>query len=248
MGKYLKKFNTHADYETFISDDFIKPNVSYCVQENEVHYNPYVDPCQQHDYVEIGGIKWATKNVGACDVTDIGVYFQWGDTQGYTADQIGSGEGQKYFGWTDYKYSNNGGSTVADMTKYNSVDGKTVLDVEDDAVVANWGGNWRMATEEEFQTLGDAVNTTWTDDYQGSGIAGLVCTDKTDSSKVLFFPAAGKYIDGNLRDNNISIVWSSSCLDRTASAYVLYNSQDYSPWIYYTGRNQGVPVRGILDE
>lgn len=46
-----------------------------------------------HDYVEIGGIKWATMNIGANSVTDTGLYFQWGDTQGYAADQIGNGEG-----------------------------------------------------------------------------------------------------------------------------------------------------------
>jgi hypothetical protein len=32
-------------------------------------------------------------NVGASSVTDTGLYFQWGDTQGYTASQVGSGEG-----------------------------------------------------------------------------------------------------------------------------------------------------------
>jgi hypothetical protein len=26
-------------------------------------------------YIEIGGIKWATKNLGAIDVTDCGLYF-----------------------------------------------------------------------------------------------------------------------------------------------------------------------------
>lgn len=41
MGKYLKLFNGHAEYEAFKqTSDFIKPNVSHCVQENEVHYNP----------------------------------------------------------------------------------------------------------------------------------------------------------------------------------------------------------------
>jgi len=35
--KYLKKFNTHAEYELATLD---LPNVSLCVQENEVHYNP----------------------------------------------------------------------------------------------------------------------------------------------------------------------------------------------------------------
>jgi hypothetical protein len=40
MGKYIKKFDTHSDYEDFIeTEDFIKPNVSYCVDNVEVHYN-----------------------------------------------------------------------------------------------------------------------------------------------------------------------------------------------------------------
>lgn len=41
MGKYLKLFDTHSDYNTYInSQDKILPNVSYCENENEVHYNP----------------------------------------------------------------------------------------------------------------------------------------------------------------------------------------------------------------
>ena len=44
MGKYLKLFSTHAEYQAFKqTSDFIKPNVSHCVQENEVHYNPWVE-------------------------------------------------------------------------------------------------------------------------------------------------------------------------------------------------------------
>lgn len=40
MGKYIKKFDTHLDYEDFIeTEDFIKPNVSYCVDNVEVHYS-----------------------------------------------------------------------------------------------------------------------------------------------------------------------------------------------------------------
>ena len=42
MGKYLKLFNGHAEYEAFKqTSDFIKPNVSHCVNENDVHYNPW---------------------------------------------------------------------------------------------------------------------------------------------------------------------------------------------------------------
>lgn len=87
-------------------------------------------------------------NIGATSETDAGLYFQWGDTQGYTRDQVGSGEGQKYFGWTDYKYGNGTSSPGASgMTKYNSTDGKTVLDLEDDAARANWGGEWHIPTK-----------------------------------------------------------------------------------------------------
>lgn len=91
-----------------------------------------------HDYVEIGGIKWATMNVGATAVTDNGLVFQWGDTQGYDRNQCGTGEGQKYFGWADYKYCSGAGTSSSAMTKYNDADGKLCLDIEDDGVRAAW--------------------------------------------------------------------------------------------------------------
>ena len=44
MSNYLKLFTTHSEYQTYAqSGDMIKPNVSYCEDNNEVHYNPYVD-------------------------------------------------------------------------------------------------------------------------------------------------------------------------------------------------------------
>ena len=43
--KYLKKFTNHSNYETYINgQDKILPNVSYCKNQNEVHYNPYIPP------------------------------------------------------------------------------------------------------------------------------------------------------------------------------------------------------------
>ena len=43
MSVYIKKFSGHTDYSSFIqTDDFVKPNVSLCVQENDVHYNKQV--------------------------------------------------------------------------------------------------------------------------------------------------------------------------------------------------------------
>lgn len=40
--EYLKLFENHSQYEDFIeTEDFVRPNVSLCVQENEVHYTQY---------------------------------------------------------------------------------------------------------------------------------------------------------------------------------------------------------------
>ena len=62
-----------------------------------------------HEYVDLelpSGTLWATCNVGASKFTDYGLYFQWGDTKGYTPDQIGEDKEQKEFIWTDYKWYN----------------------------------------------------------------------------------------------------------------------------------------------
>ena len=45
MNEYIKKFSAHDDYEDYMSSqDKILPNVSYCDDDNEVHYNPYIAP------------------------------------------------------------------------------------------------------------------------------------------------------------------------------------------------------------
>ena len=260
MAIYLKKFDTQDTYEAAQSG-LILPNVSLTVDNNTVHYNPSTPPTPSHDYVEIGGIKWATMNVGANSITDTGLYFQWGDTQGYTASQVGDGEGLKYFDWEDYKYaeldpsgsngsgSGSGGGTYK-MTKYNETDGKTVLEASDDAVTAAWGDNWRMPTIAECQALGNAVNTAWTADYQGSGIAGLILTDKIDSSKVLFFPACGNCYNGSVMGvGSECCYWSSSL-----NAYpddCAYNMSFYHSgvdWDSHNYRCVGYSVRGVLAE
>lgn len=172
-----------------------------------------------HEYVEIGGIKWATMNIGANSVTDTGLYFAWGETQGYTADQIGNlSTDKKHFTWAEYKYGDGTSNpNAAGMTKYNSSDGKTTLDIEDDAAIANLGGSWRMPTAAEFQALCEAVNTEWMTDYLGSGMNGMLMTDKVDSSKVLFFPACGCYGNGgNYILNNIGLYMTSNVSEDNA--------------------------------
>lgn len=203
-----------------------------------------------HDYVEIAGIKWATMNIGANSVTDYGQYFQWGDTAGYYSNQVGSSSTsyKKPFTSNDYKFDNGSNGQTTGLTKYNANDSKTILDVCDDAATNNWGGRWRTPTKDEWQTLGEAVNTAWTASYQGSGVAGLVCTDKTDSSKVLFFPAAGYFSNGSVGEvGSFGHFWSSSLYRNMRDAYLLAFSSSSSSWGASDYRHIGYPVRAVAE-
>ena len=246
MTEFITKFDTTAELATFsATTGFGRPHVSLTEDDSKVHY--FEDPYKGHQYVEIGGLKWATMNIGASQPSDYGLYFQWGDTQGYTAEQVGSGEGQKYFGWKDYKYGNGTDSPDATgMAKYNATDGLTTLEAVDDAAVANWGGSWRMPTTDDFQALGAAVNTAWT---QVNNVYGILCEDKTDSSKTLFFPAAGICYSGGVRRIGTSGgYWSSSLLtyDRQY-AYGLFFDSDDALWDNIDYRRYfGFAVRPVI--
>ena len=246
--KHLKKFENHTKYE-LASQNLILPNVSLCEQENEVHYKPYVDPYNGHAYVDLGlpsGTKWATMNVGATKPEEYGLYFAWGERQGYAADQVGSGEGKKAFKWSDYKWSDNGSSSV--MTKYNATDGKTVLDLEDDAAAANWGGKWKMPTEAQWRELFNTANctNTWVSNYNGSGINGRLFTSVSNGN-TLFLPAAGFCSGGSVisvgSDGN---VWASSLNSSYVSSAWGITFRSNGGGVFNDGRYYGFSVRGVI--
>ena len=241
--KYITLFETATAFEAARATLDL-PNVSLIEATNGINYLPYVST-PSHEYVEIGGVKWATMNIGANSITDYGLYFQWADTQGYTAEQVGNGEGQKHFGWTDYKYSNNGGSTAAAMTKYNSTDGKTVLESTDDAATAAWGSGWRMPTDAEFNELKENTNYEWT---TINGVNGGKFTSKTDGTKYVFFPAAGYCNDGTHDDaGSYSYIWSSTLNSSNVINGMYLNFSSGGRDMDYVNRCLGFSVRGVLD-
>lgn len=225
------------------------PTLSTMIDQQAQTYQSSIDS-NGHDYVEIGGVKWATMNVGANSITDTGLYFQWGDTQGYTSSQVGSGEGQKYFGWEDYKYGNGTSSPgAAGITKYNQTDGKTVLEPSDDAVTAAWGGDWRMPTADEFNMLYNATTVSYESDYQNSGIAGFLFTDKIDSSKTLFFPCTERAYSGQVTTGNNNMYLHSSDIRGLNCQYYIHVSIPTTLSRFAISccmRYIGLPVRGVL--
>ena len=150
-----------------------------------------------HDYVDLGlpsETLWATCNVGAVDddPESYGDYFAWGETETFYSSlnplvwKTGKEQG---YDALSMKYYISGSNPPA-YSKYNSTDGKTVLDPEDDAATANWGENWRTPTKAEWQEL---INQT--DHVQvtlKNGKYGLKCSSKKNPSKYIILPCAGQ--------------------------------------------------------
>lgn len=249
--KYLKRFANAQEAATVLATWPVN-TISSIEGQSGASFSEGVPVGPAHDYVEIGGIKWATMNVGAETIYDVGLYFQWGDTQGYTAEQVGEESGQKYFSEEDYKWHDE--TQSPSMIKYNYIDNKTTLDLEDDAVHAAWGGNWRMPTTDEIDSFIESVNSRWTVDYNNSGTAGWVCEDKEDNTKVLFFPASGEASVGSVSGNQeYGFGWIlSSSIDENSDSYSAHRLGGY----YDEGeihndteaRFYGTTCRGVLDE
>lgn len=187
------------------------------------------------------GTKWAAQNVGARKSSDAGLYFQWGDASGYTADQVGTGSEQKKFAsdWSDYKFG-----VYPNYSKYTTT-GAT-LELEDDAAHVNMGGGWHMPTPDQISELINTANTTSTWTTQ-DGVNGRLFTSKTVPSKSIFIPAAGAAWDGSLNySGGGGGVWSSVLI--TGDVYggqYLYFSSDGAV-LGDDVRLYGYSVRGVL--
>ena len=171
-----------------------------------------------HEYVDLGlNVKWATMNVGAESVTDRGLYFAWGETTGHA---FGSGYD---FSEGNYAWYN----STDKYTKYKH-DGSSwdyeVLESDDDAATRNWGGMWRMPTKAEWEELlnEDNCTWTWTTDYKGSNVAGVIVTSKkvgyTDKS---IYPMRS-FLSPSRNSSSVIILYSPR-LARSTSSSARYN-------------------------
>lgn len=191
------------------SDDFPFPDQ----EDNKVN---------GHEYVDLGlSVKWANMNIGATSMEDYGDYFAWGETSGYKS-------GKRTFDTSTYKYykSTNGKDKdgfdvvlASGYTKYVTksnasshgydgfYDDKTVLDPEDDAAIANWGGSWRMPTRAEQDELRTKCTWEW---KELNGKKGYKVTGP--NGNFIFLPAAGYCNVSSLYNNAGSVgnYWSSS--------------------------------------
>jgi uncharacterized protein (TIGR02145 family) len=173
------------------------------------------------DYVEIAGTKWATKNIGASSVTDYGNYYQYGK------------------GANDY-------SVTSGESYYNGTEKPLALSA--DTAVQVWGNGWHMPTTAQFTELSGATNSTWTGDYKGSGVSGLVLTDKIDNTKELFLPAAGIYQYGALFGEGYNnSYWTSIPGVTNLSNCTMAQNKANKFSITRKSRDYGLAIRAVKD-
>ena len=162
------------------------------------------------------GAIWATCNVGAENPWNCGDYFAWGET---TTKDVYSQD--------TYIYS----------------DEPSTLDASHDAASVNMGSLWRMPTETEFQELIDNCEWEWTDDYNGTGVAGHIVKSRNNSNS-LFLPAVG-YLDFTdlIGEGSYGYYRSSSIYDADYAMFLFFRA-DYASTYYYN-RYYGFPVRPV---
>ena len=182
------------------------------------------------DYADLGlpsGTLWATCNVGATSPEQAGLYFAWGETTGFTAEQV------------------TGGERAFDDKSYKAKDISTNLTLEQDAAHVHMGGNWRMPTKAEFKELIGNCSVEKTYNYNGTGIKGRVFTSKVNG-KTVFFPAAGKCDNSSVsRVGSYGYYWSAS----RYSSYYAWSLNDSSGSMYLNYnefRYYGYSVRGVF--
>ena len=192
------------------------------------------------EFVDLGlpsKTLWSTKNVGADKPSDFGLYFQWGDVQGYTQDQIGYGKKKFSSDWSDYKWG-----VRPNFSKYNT-DGAT-LELEDDAAYIHMGGDWHIPTPTQIQELIDNTTSEWT---TLDGVRGKLFKSKKNPSKSIFIPADGYASDGSLYGSGSEAdVWSSvlHASNVNLGQYLGFTSSNVS--LVNGGRFYGFSVRGVI--
>ena len=204
---------------TTLTDEQKASNTDYLAyQVSDIQSNQLTD-CMES--VDLGlSVLWATCNVGASSPEDYGDYFAWGETQ----------PKEQYY-WTTYKYCNGASRTLlkycSDSSYGNNgfTDNKIMLESVDDAATVNWGGSWRMPTDEEMIELREQCTWIW---ITQNGVKGYKVVGP--NGNLIFLPAAYLMIGGTLSGTagHVGKYWSNSLSQRdpNVGGYCLNFSKD----------------------
>lgn len=213
-----------------------------------------------NDCVDLGlasGLLWAKCNMGATEPTDRGNYYAWGETS----------TKKKYYSDNYKHFKTDGGIKVL---KYNEKDGKTVLDLNDDAARANIGAGYRIPTKEDWEELledckWEAVTTTLSeiiDPSQTKVIARWKVTGPSGNSIVLPMTSGFRGDGWGVQPDNDTYYTTANLYpaeklpdddkyrEAVALTWSFFAESDGSvtyPWFASTRRVFGIVVRPVFD-
>ena len=230
-----------------------------------------INPSSGYNLIDLGltsGTLWCDRNVEAENINDVGLYFAWGDINGYTASQIGY---NKTFGWDNYIYAN--GSQTS-LTKYCSkasygyngyTDTLTTLQ-EIDEPVQKYTEHLLLPTREQIKELimetdvylikadGTEVHGTLNDEKvywdetvgSNENLNGCEFRKKSNNNIKIFFPVSGGAIYSELYNGKLmGISWSCTLTENyPVNAYFLYFFNECC-FCDDIDKCYGSPIRGV---
>lgn len=209
------------------------------------------------------GPYWATTNIGAEKPENLGYLFWWGDVVGYkhqknkwvTADGSASNFlfDREYVPtiYDDEFDDENGfgqGEDDSRLEEEGWITSDGILAPEHDAAHVQWGGEWRMPTDEELDDLVEKCDWTWT---KVNGVAGYVVRGRgAFASDSIFLPAAGsgftfQYTGAGMYGRYWSAVSGSADYDCNNAWYLDFDSKNRGNSNYY--RYYGFSIRPVQE-
>ena len=246
----LKRFSTIDSYNNE-KCELEKKSVSFII--NKIKFGNAID----YTFVDLGlpsGTKWASSNIGACRPEDSGLYFAWGETEGYSGITD-----EKGFYWGDYKYTSGACTGATDiefrggLTKYNNkstsgtVDNILTLEQIDDAAY-QVDNTYSIPTRDDFNEL--TGNTTLS--YENiNGVYGMRFISKINGNSI-FIPHNKKCINGK-KVGHVSSGEKYGCiwLNSLNNYGIMYGTcvefvSSYQPTINsYVDRSSGLGIRAV---
>lgn len=129
---------------------------------------------EEHEYVDLGltsGTKWATMNIGAAAMDEMGSWHVWG----YTDIREKSSSSQKY---SNLKYPQTIGLVDDDYDLISSYDVATAL----------WGKNWKLPNKADFDELTKECISSYV--VTENGVIGMQFTSQVNGNSI-FLPCCG---------------------------------------------------------
>ena len=241
INKKLIHFKNKQNFETEVANNNILDNSIVFIQDSKeisthgtiyksVNWSVLEETVESgsfngHEYVDLGlpsGTLWATCNVGAKSPEEYGDYFAWGET---STKSIYNSEN-----------SITEGLSISELEALGIIDVNGNLTAAYDAVAVNWGGAWRMPTDEEATEL---INNCIWELTTVNEVDGMLITGTNSNS--IFIPNSSIYNAGS-----IGFVGgqTSTCVEGYKNTMAHCLSLDS---LLQYERCYGVVVRGVIN-